>query len=155
MILADSESYDYPHIDWRCKECGAVYCYAGYPPETRCIEGHAAGWKPHPDQIKKYIEVLDSQGSMDSNWIVICGDGPAPLMAPVEAIGHEYGWDFLITESIDSPRRKVRWHPDDFVIEWKQPDSEYDTYSDVYHVEVVEAQTAESEPDLSGALIND
>jgi len=139
MILATTDDYDYPHIDWLCKKCGEVYCYAGYPPETRCTNGHGAGWRPDPQQVSEYIDVLESLEPGDG--IVIAGDGPAALMGPVESVGDGQ----LVTESIDSPRRKVRWvrDEDDPTLEWCNADREHELYDDVYHVETVAIQTAD------------
>lgn len=137
MILATTDDYDFPHIDWHCKECGMVYCYAGYPPETRCMGGHGAGWRPETDQLLEYIDLLESLEPGDG--IVISGRGPATLMGPVESVGD----DQLVTESIDSPRRKVRWDRSGTVptIKWCNADREHELYDDVYHVETVDIQT--------------
>jgi hypothetical protein len=37
MILATSNDIDYPHIDWKCSQCGMVYCSAGLPDDNRCL----------------------------------------------------------------------------------------------------------------------
>lgn len=138
MILATPDDYDIPNIDWLCKECGMVYCSAGYPPETRCAEGHGAGWRPHPDQVNAYIDLLESLEPGDG--IVISGDGPATLMGPVESVDDGQ----LVTESIDSPSRTLRWERDDTepTLEWKQTEVPHDVYDDVHHVETVEIQHA-------------
>lgn len=143
MILATSGDYEFPHIDWLCKECGEVYCYAGYPPETRCTSGHGAGWRPDPRQVTEYTDLLESLEPGDG--VVLAGDGPATLMGPIESVGDGY----LVTESIDSPRRKVRWERDEDdegnpvrpTLEWCNADKEYELYDDLYHVETVEIQT--------------
>lgn len=144
MILATRDDYDFPHIDWLCKKCGEVYCYAGYPPETRCTNGHGHGWRPHPDQINAYIDVLESFEPGDG--IVINGRGPATLMGPVESVDEGQ----LVTESIDSPSRTIRWERDDTdpTLEWKKTDDDYDVYDDVYHVETVEIQTVDDTPEV-------
>ncbi len=147
MILATGDDYEYPHIDWHCKKCGEVYRYAGYPPETRCTNGHGHGWRPDPEQVNEYIDLLESLNSGDG--IVIAGDGPAALMGPIEAQGFEYGTSFIITESIDSPRRKLRWErdEDDPTLEWCNLDREHEIYDDVHHVETVEIRTLQTGTD--------
>jgi preprotein translocase subunit YajC len=135
LILATSEDIDYPHIDWCCKQCGEVYCYAGYPPETRCTKGHGHGWRPEAEQIEKYIDFLESLEPGDG--IVMAGDGPAALMGPVESVGENE----LRTESIDSPSRVVRWDNDEKTIEWAKAEDENLWFRDVYHVDSVEIQS--------------
>jgi hypothetical protein len=143
MIVATRDDYEYPHIDWLCKECGEVYCSAGHPPETRCTNGHAHGWKPEPDQVEAYIDVLESLEQGDG--IVICGDGPIPQMGPVESTGD----GTLVTKSIEHARRELRWrdsdHEDGPVVEWVLPDNDHAIFRDVYHVETVAVQTEKSE----------
>jgi len=145
MILADPDDYEFPHIDWHCKECGMVYCYAGYPPETRCAEGHGAGWRPEDEQVREYIDTLESLDPGD--WLVVCGDGPAPLKGPVAWTGDGE----LTTESIHTPARTIRWdddrdHP---VIVFDKADDEYATFnSEVHHVQAVPAEDL-SEPELT------
>jgi hypothetical protein len=134
-VLATREDYDLPHIDWLCKECGGVYVSTGVPDETRCYEGHAAGWRPHPEQVEDYIDTLESLAPGDG--IVIAGSGPVPLMGRVEETAD--GW--LRTEELDSPAREVRWSrngDDPPTVEWRQADDEHAVYSDVHHVETVE-----------------
>lgn len=137
MILATTEDYDFPHIDWMCKKCGEVYCYAGYPPETRCTNGHGHGWRPDSIQVLEYIDLLETLEPGDG--IVISGRGPATLMGPVESVGDGY----LVTESIDSPPRKLRWERDDDdpTLEWKNNEDEHEFFDEVHHVETVEIQT--------------
>lgn len=135
MMLATREDYDYPHIDWHCKTCGEVYCCAGYPPETRCPNGHGAGWRPESAQVEVYIDFLESLEVSDG--IVIAGDGPAALMGPIAETGDCY----LITKSIDSPSRKVKWDSDSGEIEWCKANEEHEFYRDVYHVGGVEIQS--------------
>lgn len=132
MMLATSDDYDYPHIDWLCRTCEMVYCSAGYPDETRCMEGHGAGWRPEPSQVEDYIEFLESLDPGDG--IVVSGRGPGTLMGPVESTDH----NSLVTESIDAPRYEIQWSSEDGEIEFRRPDDEYDTWSPVYHVERVE-----------------
>ncbi|APX98594.1 hypothetical protein [Natronorubrum daqingense] len=144
MILATSDDYDFPHIDWLCKSCEEVYSYAGHPTETRCTGGHGAGWKPDPETIHEYIDLLESVEPGDG--IVISGDGPATLMGPVESIGD----DQLVTQSIDAPRRTVRWERDDRDdnnpnLEWTQTDADHAFWLDVHHVETVEIRTLATE----------
>ncbi|PCR88650.1 hypothetical protein [Natrinema ejinorense] len=144
MILATTDDYDFPNIDWLCKTCGAVYCSSGYPPETRCFEGHGAGWRPDPRQVAEYIDLLESLGPGDG--IVIAGKGPATLMGPIESVGDGQ----LITEAIDGPSRTLRWERDDEAegrnrdptLEWKRTVDSDMLYDDVYHVETVEIQAA-------------
>ncbi|AEH39474.1 hypothetical protein [Halopiger xanaduensis] len=143
MILATSDDYGYPHIDWLCKKCGEVYCYAGYPPETRCTNGHGHGWRPDPRQVNEYIDLLETLEPGDG--IVISGDGPATLMGPIAEVGDGQ----LVTESIDSPSRTLRWERDDDAegydreptLEWKKADDPDAFYDDVYHVETVDIRT--------------
>lgn len=134
MILASHDDYQCPHIDWECRECGEVYVSSGYPPETRCIEGHAIGWRPEAEQIEAYIEFLD--GLAPGDGIVIVGDGPAPLMGPVESVGDNE----LTTASLNSPAYIIRWSLDDHKIRWSRiPENDPDDrwYNDVHHVEPV------------------
>ncbi|ELY97317.1 hypothetical protein [Natrialba asiatica] len=138
MILATPDDYEFPHIDWKCKECGMVYCSAGYPPETRCLNGHGAGWRPENEQLFEYIDLLETLEP--GNGIVISGDGPATLMGPVESVDDNQ----LVTAMIDSSSRTLRWERDDSdpTIEWKQTEKPDAFYDDVHHVETVEIQTA-------------
>ncbi len=146
MILADPEDYAYPHIDWHCRECGQVYCHAGYPPETRCTEGHGAGWRPEDDQIQEYIDTLEDLEPGD--WLVVCGDGPAPLKGPV--VWADDGE--LTTESIHSPARTIRWDADadppriEFA---KAGDDAW--FRNVHHVKAIPAEEL-SEPEITRAV---
>lgn len=146
MKLAHPDDYDFPHIDWLCKECGQVYCYAGPPPETRCIDGHGAGWRPDPDQVREYIETLEALEPGD--WIVVCGKGPAPLKGPV-------AWTDdgeLTTESIDFPGRTIRWDADGEppTVEFaKAGDDPW--FHDVHHVEAILAEDL-SEPEITKSV---
>lgn len=132
MMLAARSDLEFPHIDWECKECGMVYCSAGYPDDNRCLDGHGAGWKPESDQLEEYISLLESLGVGDG--VLFAGNGPAALMAPVEEVGENY----VIAESIDSPRRKIRWDSEDLTIEQKQLEEEHAIWQEVYHVDTVE-----------------
>ncbi|OLZ39109.1 hypothetical protein A6E15_19285 [Natrinema saccharevitans] len=146
MILATSGDYDLPNIDWLCKECGIVYCSAGYPPETRCPKGHGHGWRPDPQQVIDYIDLLEELEAGDG--IVIVGKGPAALMGPIESVGDGQ----FVTESIESPSRTLRWDRGDSdaegrdrrpTLEWKKTEKPDAFYDDVYHVETVDIQTAD------------
>lgn len=136
MKLATRDDYDLPNIDWLCKECGEVYCSAGYPPETRCMEGHGVGWKPDPRQVREYIDVLESLEPGD--WLVLVGDGPAPLMGPVESVGERS----LTMKKLDSPSRSIRWGrgDDEPYIGWEKVNDEFATTADVHHVEQTDAR---------------
>lgn len=149
MMLATREHYDYPHVDWLCIECGEVYRSSGYPPETRCTEGHGIGWGPEPRQIQAYIEVLESIDPGDG--IVVCGHGPAPLMASVAGIDRDACR--LVTESIDLPSRVIEWEwtpsdGDDYLgdgdIRWWKVGDDPVTCSEVFHVETVDVVTADT-----------
>ncbi|MFC7216506.1 hypothetical protein ACFQO4_20820 [Saliphagus sp. GCM10025334] len=138
MKLAHGE-YDLPSIDWLCKECGEVYVSAGYPPETRCTDGHAAGWKPRDDVFEEYIATLESLEPGD--WLAIVGEGPAPLKGPVESVGDGE----LTTKELNAPARYIRWEcgddDTDPSIVW-DTDDEYATFTDdVHHAEAIEAES--------------
>lgn len=146
MIIATSDDYDIPTIDWACKSCGAFYSSSG-PPRTRCLEGHGAGWKPRPSQLESYIEFLETVEPGDG--IVVCGSGPVPLMGPVESTDEQQ----LTTVEIDAPARTIKWDPEELVIEWGKADDDPLTFSQVYHVESVEVQcrqTPETEERIQG-----
>lgn len=148
MKLAASDDFALPHIDWLCKECGMVYCYAGYPPETRCTDGHGAGWRPHPDQVEEYIDVLESLEPGD--WVVLCGHGPAALKGPVASVSENQ----IRTEPVNSPGRVVWWTEgnEDTApsIEWAKADTDHDVVgSDLYHVEAIDAEAIPEEPDVA------
>ncbi len=132
MILATSNDIDYPHIDWKCSQCGMVYCSAGVPDDNRCLEGHDAAWKPEDQQMEDYIDLLESLEVGDG--VLFAGNGPAPLMAPVEEVGENY----VITESIDSPSRKIRWDREELEIEQAALNKKHEFYDRVYHVDTVE-----------------
>jgi hypothetical protein len=128
MELADYDDYEQPNIDWECKQCGEVYRSTGYPPETRCMSGHAAGWKPEQDKIDRDIELLESLTPVKG--VVIVGEGPAPLKGPVKEVNEQS----VTIASLESPARKVRW--DDEKIEWANLDRDVIFWNDVYHVEI-------------------
>ncbi len=133
MILATRDDIDYPHIDWVCEECGTVYRSSGEPDTDYCAGGnHPAHWKPEEEQMEEYIDLLNSLEVGDG--VLFAGDGPAPLMAPVKEVGENY----LITESIDSPSRKIRWDGMELEIEQTRMDQDHEHYSTVYHVDTVE-----------------
>jgi len=132
MILATHDDIEMPHIDWHCTECGAVYSSRGKPDETRCFEGHSTRWEPESDQMEKYIETLESLEVGDG--ILFAGEGPAALMAPVKEVGEDY----VITESIDSPSRKIVWGGG--TIKQRRMDRDVEWYDRVYHVNTVEIQ---------------
>jgi len=146
MILATSDDYEYPHIDWQCKSCECVYVSSGVPDTDYCPGGnHQATWKPNNSQIRDYIEFLESLEYGDG--LVVCGEGPAPLMGPVETFGRrntqtEGPYNYVVTDSIDSPARIIRWGSHEKTIEFAKADSEHKLWRDVYHVESVEIQTA-------------
>lgn len=128
MELATRGEYDYPHIDWECKECGEYYSYSGYPPETRCMSGHGLGWKPNENAIEEYVGLLKMLGKNDE--IVVCGEGPAPLKGRVVEVSK----NSVITESINSPAKIIKWS--DNSIEWGNKSQEH-IYDDVYHIELL------------------
>jgi preprotein translocase subunit YajC len=132
MILATRDDIDYPHIDWECSQCGMVYCSSGLPDDNRCMDGHSAQWRPVDSQMEEYIDLLESIEVGDG--VLFAGKGPAPLMGPVAEVGDSY----IITESIDSPARKIRWDSDELKIEQASLDGENELYDRVYHVDDVE-----------------
>lgn len=140
MLLATRKDYDYPHIDWCCERCGSIYVSSGVPDTDHCVEGHAATWRPEKAQMDAYIDILEDLDVGDG--VVVCGDGPAPLMGRVESVGDGK----IVTESLDSPRRTIRWtrgvdEDDPSTIEWAKTDDEYGPFfDDVYHVGTVEVQ---------------
>ncbi|MFP8891868.1 hypothetical protein ACLI4U_19160 (plasmid) [Natrialbaceae archaeon A-CW2] len=143
MILATRNDYEYPSIDWCCKKCEEVYVSRGYPPETRCTSGHGHGWEPQEYALEEYIDLLESLEVGDG--VVLCGEGPAPLMGPIEEVGDGY----LITESMDSPRRKVRWDRDGLKFEFTNLERDYEIYDDLHHVETVEILSVQPGSDRS------
>lgn len=138
MILATSDDYELPHCDWHCKRCGMVYVSSGYPDETRCADGHGFGWEIDKSQHEEYVDFLESLSVGDG--VVFVGRGPAPLMGPVAETGDSY----IITESIDSSARKIRWGGSkedsysDYSIEHSRTDRTHPLWQDVHHVEGVE-----------------
>jgi hypothetical protein len=82
--------------------------------------------------MEEYIDFLESLEVGDG--VLFAGDGPAPLMAPVEEVGEKY----VITESIDSPSRKIRWDREELEIEQAALNKEHEFYDRVYHVDTVE-----------------
>lgn len=132
MILATGDDIDYPHIDWVCDECGSVYVSSGVPDTDYCPGGnHPARWIPHDDQMREYIDLMESLEVGDG--VLFAGRGPAPLMAPVEEVGENY----VIAESLDSPSRKIRWDREELEIEQAALDKEHEFYKRVYHVDTV------------------
>ena len=140
MILATSDDLDYPSVDWHCRECGEVYVSRGVPDDSRCLNGHDAGWRPHPDKMGEYVDLLESLKVGDG--VLFAGFGPAALMGPVAEVGDRY----IITESIDSPARRIRWDRPSEVdgesaqIEHTRMDREHEFYQQVYHVDTVEVK---------------
>ncbi|MDB9247413.1 hypothetical protein PN419_00125 [Halorubrum ezzemoulense] len=134
MILAARDDFEYPHIDWVSKYSSTVYASAG-PPDTDHDPAvdHRVSWRPCDEALEEYIELLESLEAGDG--IVVCGHGPAPLMGPVDEVGDGH----VITESIDSPARKIRWDQTPS-IEFARMDRSHMYYDDVYHVERVEIQ---------------
>lgn len=139
MMLATREDYEYPHIDWVCEngDCGSVYRSTGKPDTDHCIEGHHAQWRPCDDQLEAYVDILESLEVGDG--VVICGEGPAPLMGPVEIAGDNK----IVTRSFDSPPRIVRWDGAEPSVEWANANDEYGPFFEqVHHVETVEVLEA-------------
>lgn len=139
MILATGDDLNYPHTDWMCSQCGMVYSSHGLPDDSRCLEGHDAAWVPEEGQMESYIEALESLEAGDG--VLFAGRGPAALMGPVKEVGD--GW--VITESIDSPSRKIRWSggkQGDYKIEQANLEREHEMYDRVYHIDTVDIQTA-------------
>lgn len=132
MMAATRDDIDYPHIDWKCQTCGMVYSSRGLPDDNRCLDGHDAQWKPENEQMSAYIDILESLEIGDG--VLFAGDGPVPLMGPVEEVGENY----VITESFDSPSRKIRWDREELEIEQAALNKEYELYDRVYHVDTVE-----------------
>lgn len=138
MMLATSDDLNYPSVDWCCRACGEVYVSRGVPDDTRCTNGHGAGWIPDADKMAEYVDLLESLEVGDG--VLFAGFGPAALMGPVAQVGDGY----IITESVDSPARKIRWSEasdidgDTAQIEHARMDRERESYRRVYHVDVVE-----------------
>jgi len=132
MILATADDLNYPSIDWRCRVCEAVYVSRGQPDDRRCLNGHDAGWVPHTDKMKEYVSILQSLEEGDG--VLFAGHGPAALMGPVSEVGERY----IVTESIDSPARRIRWGPEDCEIEQTALNRDHEFYHRVYHVDRVE-----------------
>jgi hypothetical protein len=160
MILANPDDYEYPSIDWCCKDCGEVYVSRGYPNETRCTSGHGAGWQPNHGQRTGYAVLLAGLAAGDG--VVVCGDGPAPLKGVVQSLGKGGHDDGVVSRFItvgvrgaDAPLRKIRWYTgedasdddSDLKIEWCEADAEFESWRDVYHVERTDAADIRPAPD--------
>jgi len=135
MILATSDDLNYSSIDWQCYVCGVVYVSRGQPDDRRCLNGHDARWVPDADTMAEYVTVLQSLAEGDG--VLFAGDGSAPLMGPVSEVGEEY----IVTESIDSPARRIRWGPEECTIEQTALNTEREVYRRVYHVDTVEVMS--------------
>ena len=137
MMLATSEDYDYPHIDWVSDYSDTVYRSSGVPDTDHDPEvNHEVTWSPCGDQIEQYINILESLEIGDG--LVLCGHGPAPLMGPAKSVGNNQ----LKTASVDSPSRIVRWqsNAEDPKIEFARDDENQPFWNKVYHVERVKIQ---------------
>lgn len=132
MMLATRDDLEYPSIDWECRTCGVVYVSRGEPDDNRCLNGHDAGWIPEDDQMEEYIDTLKSLEEGDG--VLFAGRGPAPLMGPIKKKREGY----IITESIDSPERKIWWDEDALEIYQSQHNKEYPTRDRVHHIDTVE-----------------
>lgn len=135
-MLATSDDYEYPHIDWVSDYSESVYSSAGVPDtdHDHAVD-HAVTWSPCADQLEDYIEFLETLEAGDG--LVVCGKGPAPLMGPVESVGEGQ----LTTVSVDSPKRVIRWEDTDrWAIEFAKADDDIRSWSKVYHVEAVEIE---------------
>ena len=135
MILATTDDYDLPHIDWVSDYSDTIYRSTGIPDTDHDPEvDHQVSWSPNADKMVEYIDLLEDLEVGDG--IVVCGVGPAPLMGPVESIGDGQ----LKTLSVDSPSRVIRWDRDEAKIEFARDDREHHFWDKVYHVEKVEIQ---------------